>query len=91
MGREGENLPLARAIRPSVAGAVRRELRLADYTGGRLSFGNERAAPLVFPSAPIAHRRERRHGARCGSPHGIFARERAPVRRGRCGDDRARP
>ena len=53
MGRGSENLPLARAIRPSVAGAVRRELRLADYTGGRLSFGNERAAPLVFPCAPI--------------------------------------
>lgn len=49
MGREGENLPLARASRPSAAGAQRRVPCLADYTGGRLSFGNERAAPLAFP------------------------------------------
>ena len=50
MGRESENLPLARASRPSVAGAARRVPRSADYTGGRLSFGNERAGPLVFPA-----------------------------------------
>lgn len=49
MGREGENLPLARAIRLARPALRRRVLRLADYTGGRLSFGNERAAPLVFP------------------------------------------
>jgi hypothetical protein len=53
MGREGENLPLARASRPSAAGAERRVPCLADYSGGRLSFGNERAAPLAFPCAPI--------------------------------------
>ena len=51
MGREGENLPLARASRPSAAGAERRVPCLADYSGGRLSFGNERAAPLAFPCA----------------------------------------
>ncbi len=50
MGREGENLPLARASclersAPSAPGLP----SLADYSGGRLSFGNERAAPLVFP------------------------------------------
>ena len=49
MGRGSENLPLARASRPSAADAKRRVPRLADYTGGRLSFGNERAAPLAFP------------------------------------------
>ena len=53
MGRGSENLPLARASRPSAAGTQRRVPRSADYTGGRLSFGNERAAPLAFPSAPI--------------------------------------
>lgn len=60
MGRESENLPLARASRPSVAGAARRELRLADYTGGRLSFGNERAAALGVPR----HRRASGGGLR---------------------------
>ncbi len=51
MGREGENLPLARASRHSAAEkpAGLRMPRLADYTGGRLSFGDERAAPLAFP------------------------------------------
>lgn len=53
MGREGENLPLARASRLARPVPRRRVLRLADYTGGRLSFGNERAAPLAFPCAPI--------------------------------------
>jgi hypothetical protein len=53
MGRGSENLSLARASRPSVAGAARRVPRSADYTGDRLSFGNERAAPLVFPSSAI--------------------------------------
>lgn len=55
MGRESENLPLARASRLSAAGAERRVPRLADYTGGRLSFGNERAAPLAFPGADHSH------------------------------------
>ncbi len=72
MGRGSENLPLARASRPSAAGGMRRVLRLADYTGGRLSFGNERAAPLVFPSADAARLRG------CGDRRG-FSR----VQRGR--------
>ncbi len=51
MGRGSENLPLARASRRSAAGALRgrRAPCLADYTGGRLSFGNEKAALLAFP------------------------------------------
>jgi hypothetical protein len=77
MGRGSENLPLARANRPSAAGDRRRVPGLADYTGGRLSFGNERAAPLVFP-----WRRSRAARAvndtRCRSPHGIVARSGAP-------------
>ena len=49
MGRGSENLPLARASRLARPEIMRRVPRLADYTGGRLSFGNERAAPLAFP------------------------------------------
>src|SRR3546814_6364384 len=64
MGRGSENLLLARASRPSAVGALRRVPCLADYTGGRLSFGNERAAPLVFPRADRAMRGRRgRRGA----------------------------
>lgn len=57
---EGERESTAGAGEPpSAAGAQCRVLRLADYTGGLLSFGNERAAPLVFPSAGAAHQRAR--------------------------------
>src|SRR3546814_4399088 len=59
MGRGRENLLLARASRPSAVGALRRVPCLADYTGGRLSFGNERAAPLVFPRDDRAMRGRR--------------------------------
>lgn len=82
MGRGSENLPLARASRPSAVGALRRVPCLADYTGGRLSFGNERAVPLVFPSRRSRDARAART-ARCGSPHGILARKRA-VMTARC-------
>ena len=44
----------AALVRPAL---MRRVPRLADYTGGRLSFGNERAAPLAFPGADRAARR----------------------------------
>ena len=51
MGREGENLPLARASGLSAIDAFQgvgcRAWRITRAT--RLSFGNERAAPLVFP------------------------------------------
>src|SRR3546814_19759205 len=81
MGRGSENLLLARASRTSAVGALRRVPCLADYTGGRLSFGNDRAAPLVFPRAARAMRgrrgrraadlrtarsAERRVGTECG-------------------------
>lgn len=60
MGRGSENLPLARASRLARPAIMRRVPRLADYTGGRLSFGNERAAPLAFPpggrSSPVRRR-----------------------------------
>lgn len=69
MGRGSENLPLARASRPSVADVKRRVPRLVDYTGGRLSFGNERAAPLAFPWACQA--------TKTGTPMIGIARERA--------------
>src|SRR3546814_7744871 len=64
MGRGSENLLLARASRPSAVGALRRVPCLADYTGGRLSFGNDRAATLVFPRVDRAMRGRRgRRGA----------------------------
>ncbi|AOF95431.1 hypothetical protein BSY17_4119 (plasmid) [Sphingobium sp. RAC03] len=50
MGREGENLPLARAsrlARPTPAGVGRRAWRITRAV--RLSFGNERAAPWCSP------------------------------------------
>ena len=82
MGREGENLPLARASRPSAAGAERRVPCLADYSGGRLSFGNERAAPLGVPL------RADRRGDRAAQKHRAdlrtaFSRASAPPLRGR--------
>ena len=74
MGREGENLPLARARRPSAADALqgRRAPRLADYTGGRLSFGNERAAVLGVPlGRTLRARGGRPADARGPRPHQI--------------------
>ena len=50
MGREGENLPLARAsrlARPTPAGVECRAWRITRAV--RLSFGNERAAPWCSP------------------------------------------
>src|SRR3546814_9866781 len=81
MGRGSENLLLARASRPSAVGALRRVPCLADYTGGRLSFGNERAAPLVFPRADRAMRGRR--GRRGADLRTAFLRASAPsLRRG---------
>jgi hypothetical protein len=79
MGREGENLPRARASRPSAAGAQRRVPRLVDYTGGRLSFGNERAVPLVFPAAkPSASVRLGRQGRPEWLSHTLRASRKVP-------------
>ena len=53
MGREGENLPLARASRPSVAGALqgvgRHTWRITRAVDCRS--GTKGQAPLVFPRA----------------------------------------
>ena len=68
MGRGSENLPLARASRPSAVGALRRVPCLADYTGGRLSFGNERAAALGVP------RTKALRGAKVGGATGTLPR-----------------
>lgn len=76
MGMGSENLLLARASRPSAVGALRRVPCLADYTGGRLSFGNERAAPLVFPRADRAMRGRR--GRRGADLRTAFLRASAP-------------
>src|SRR3546814_14011198 len=81
MGRGSENLLLARASRPSAVGALRRVPCLADYTGGRLSFGNERSAPLVFPRADRAM--PGRRGRRGSDLRPAFLRARPPsFRRG---------
>jgi hypothetical protein len=49
MGREGENLPLARASRPSAATPCRASsAALGGYRSGRLSFGNEGSRRQLF-------------------------------------------
>ena len=68
MGREGKNRPLARAIRLAWSPPTgRRAPGLADYTGGRFLFGNERAGSLGVPRL-------------CGLPQGRPAGQQAMPR-----------